>query len=327
MNRNIKKKSFLHTLVKEVPFGLIAINNEGVVILINPSAMSALGLESSEHFYLDTVILSFLTNLKLKNRIKSCLNDGMTSFKLRALRIKDKYLNITAKKLFDGLIINIVDVTESILMRDQATQALLLGQETERRRIAKEIHDGIGPSLSTLKLQIENVNMKIEDPDIKSKLTNVNSLISEVATEIREISHALMPSSLIDFGLVTALGNLVKRLNDTENIVVRFESNLSDHTVSKELELNLYRIIQELLNNALKYAMCAEIQIQLNVLDGKIILTFYDDGIGMDKNQINKGIGINNIVTRVKSFRGVFEINSEPGHGVNCNIVIPLKRL
>jgi len=324
MKISSENKYFLHTLVEEIPFGMIAMDFEGKVALINPSALLYLGLESSDDIYLDTDIHSFISSRILKNKINSILDDKISSFKLKAVKIKNKYLNFNGIKLFDSLIIHINDVTESIILRDQATQSLIMGQEFERKRLSKEIHDGIGPALSTIKLHIESVNMKIENPILKAKLNDVISMIAETTNDIRQISHDLMPSSLIDFGLLTALSNLIKRLNNTESIIVRFESNLSDAILSKELEFNLFRIIQELLNNALKYSKCTEIQIQLNLFDGRLHLTFYDDGIGMDKDLIGDGIGIKNIATRVKSFRGDFELDSELGHGVNCNIIIPL---
>jgi signal transduction histidine kinase len=326
MQDNQQALDFFHSLITELPFGIITINSEGLVTLMNTNSLLFLGLEGSTDMYEETNILSFDISRKLKNRIKSCLFVEKNPFHLKALSIKNRFLNVYAKRLLDGLVINIIDVTENIQMRDQATQSLLFGQESERKRLAKEMHDGIGPALSLIRLQVDAVNRKIDTEDITQQLNNIIELISNVALDIRQISHALMPGSLIDFGVVSALNNLVKQLNDSESFDVFFDTNMKDNSLPKNLELNIYRIIQELLNNAIKYSNCTEIQIQLHQLNHAIQLSVYDNGVGMDIEKSREGIGINNIHTRVKSFRGVFEIDSQPGHGVNANISIPIKK-
>lgn len=316
---------FFHSILTNLPYGVIMIDENGIVKLINSIALQFLGLEGSTTLYEDTYILSFLSNSNLKNQIRTSLLEEDPKFHLKAQNIMNRYFNIRAHKILNGLVINILDVTENIIMRDKATQSLILGQEKERKRIASEIHDGIGPALSVIRLHIESVNKKIDNPDIKKKLNAIHDHLLEVSTEIRQISHELMPSSLLDFGIVSALNQLINRINESEKLIVLLDCNINDDTLPNNLELNIYRIVQELLNNAIKYAQCREVQIQLYKLENEIQLSVYDDGIGMDVTKLRNGIGIENIQTRVKSFRGNFEFHSQIGHGVNANISIPLK--
>lgn len=319
--------NFLNSLIEEIPIGIIVVNKENIVDLINFQAVAILGLEGDITFYEEVNVLTFLSSTKLKNRIKKSQSGKLPIFRLRALPIKSQYINVIGKQINSGLVLNFTDVTAGITQRDQETQLLLRGQEMERRRLAKEIHDGIGPALSTIKLQINGVNNKLENPLLKETLASVGEDISDVANEIRSISHALMPSSLIDFGLSTVLHNAVRKVNDAGIIEVDLETNIGDGQLTKVLELNLYRIIQELLNNALKYSKCTTINIKLNKVDKEIELLLIDDGIGMDTELSSSGIGLHNIATRVKSFRGVFTVESTLGNGFKALVLIPLKRV
>ena len=326
MQNNKEAIDFYNSLISESPFGIITIDQDFIVTLINPNALLFLGLQGGSDLYEDTNILSFIPSRKLKNRISESLEVQGSTFKMKNVSINNRFLNFNAKKTINGLVINMIDVTENVLLRSKATQSLLSGQEKERKRLAREIHDGIGPALSSIKLQIEGLANKNTDPAVTEKLQNISQDISIVATEIRQISHALMPSSLMDFGIVSALKSMVSRLNESGKTLVLFDTNLIDLTLPKNLELNLYRIVQELVSNALKYSKCTEIQIQMYQLEKGIQLSVYDDGIGIQPGKSEKGLGMENINTRVKAFRGVFEIDSQPGHGVNANISIPIKR-
>ena len=133
MQNNKEALDFFDSLLTELPFGVIVIDKNGIVTLINPNALLFMGLQGSAAFYEDTNILSFISNRKLKNKIGTSLSSENPRFKLKALNVKNRYLNIHAKKLLNGFVINILDVTQNILMRDKATQSLILGQEKERK--------------------------------------------------------------------------------------------------------------------------------------------------------------------------------------------------
>lgn len=325
MKTNTEAIQFLNALVSNIDSGIISFDIEGYVTLINSRAIQFLNLEGTTKDIIDTEVLPNIKIDKLYDLIQGCLLKTRKEFHITNILFNGKHLIIDGKKLLDGMLITLTDITADVLSKHQATQSLLLGQETERRRLAKEIHDGLGPNMSTLKLQIDAVKRKLTDETAKLKLEKVNEAISEIASDIRQISHDLMPSSLIDFGVATALFNFTNKISDSGQFAVEYNCNLEDNDLSTEYELNIYRIIQELVNNAIKYSQCSTIEINIKKNEKVISIFVNDDGIGMDDTNINSGIGIHNIKTRVKSLQGKFILDSQKGGGVTAHIELPLK--
>lgn len=324
MKTNTEAIQFLNALVSNIDSGIISFDIEGYITLINSSAINFLNLEGTAKDLIDTEVLPFIKIEKLYNLIEGCLTKTRKEFHLNNILFNGKHLIIDGKKLLDGMLITLTDITADVLSKHQATQSLLLGQETERRRLAKEIHDGLGPNMSTLKLQIDAVKRKLTDDTAKKQLDKINDAISEIASDIRQISHDLMPSSLIDYGVATALFNFTNKISDSGHFSVEYNCNLEDSDLSTEYELNIYRIIQELVNNAIKYSQCSTIEINIKKYEKVISIFVNDDGIGMDDSSIKSGIGIHNIKTRVKSLQGIFILDSQKGGGVSAHIELPL---
>jgi signal transduction histidine kinase len=324
MKTNTEAIEFMNALVSKMDSGVISFDMEGYITLINVKAIQFLNLHGDVNEIVDTEILPHIEINDLASLIKICLTKSRKDFHLTNILFNEKYLIIDGRKLLDGMLLSITDTTENVKSKDEATQSLLLGQEMERRRLAKEIHDGVGPNMSTLKLQIDAIKKKAGDDLIIKGLQDINESISSIAADIRQISHDLMPSSLIDFGVVTALSNFSKKISDSSDIKVHFQSNFEDKKLSKEHELNIFRIVQELVNNALKYSQSNNIEISLR-LEGSIAnIQIQDDGIGMDVNANRSGIGLYNIRTRVESLHGEFDLESQKGAGVTAHINLPL---
>ncbi|MGB0931108.1 MAG: sensor histidine kinase [Chitinophagales bacterium] len=209
--------------------------------------------------------------------------------------------------------------------------ATLQGVEQERRRIAQEIHDGLGPLFSSLTMHIESLEEIIEEktPEFIFHCSILRELSKTIAQDIRSISHDLMPSAVEDFGVVTALENLCNMTNEVAKSEINFYATNLNKRLDANIELGLYRIGQELLNNSLKYANAESIVIQLIKHDESVVLMVEDDGMGFDKNKMSemkKGIGWRNINMRTKSLGGVFTIDSQIGEGVLGTVEIPLKK-
>lgn len=325
MKTNTEAIQFLHALVSNVDSGILTFNIEGYITMINVKALEYLNISGSVNKILDTLVLDIINIEELYEAINNCLTKSRKEFHLSNVLHDDKYLIIDGKKLMDGMLLSITDITSDVLAKDKATQSLLLGQETERRRLSKEIHDGIGPNMSTLKLQIDAVKRKLKDETVIKELDKINFSISEIASDIRQISHDLMPSSLIDFGVVTALSNFSNKITETGEVKVVYTSNIDDGYLTKEHELNIYRIVQELVNNALKYSNCGKIEISLQEFENKLIVAVVDDGQGIDPSKEDKGIGLNNVNSRVDTLQGTLSIDSVEGQGVSAIIELPLK--
>ena len=324
MKTNTEAIQFMNALVSNMDIGVITYDMEGFITLINSKAIEYLGIPGRVNNLIDTPVLSHFEIPALNSQIQSCLNKSRKNFHLTDINYNEKYLIIDGKKLVDGMLLSITDITENVLARDEATQSLLLGQEMERRRLAKEIHDGVGPNMSTIKLQIDGVKRKAVSEKVISGLEEINEAISAIATDIRQISHDLMPSSLIDFGVVTALSNFAKKISESSEIEVHYQSNIEDGNLSKEYELNIYRIVQELVNNSLKYSQCKSIEISLRKDKEGIFLLVQDDGIGMDVGKASTGIGLHNINTRIESLHGTLDIDSQMGGGVTAHVGLPI---
>lgn len=324
MTTNTEAILFMNALIANMDIGVITYDMKGYITLINGKAISMLGLEGRPSMYIDKELMPLVGIPSLADHIKKCLTKSRRNFHLNDVQHLDRFLNIDGKKLLDGMVLSMHDITENVLAKDEATQSLLLGQEMERRRLAKEIHDGVGPNMSTLKLQIDAVKKKTQSNSVMEGLEHISAAISSIATDIRQISHDLMPSSLIDFGVVTALSNFAKKITNSSEIEVDFQANVKDIELSKEYSLNIYRIIQELVNNAIKHAQCSQIDISLRKDDHTINILVQDDGIGIDDSSETDGIGISNICTRVQSLHGDIEIDSSLGNGVTVHVTMPL---
>lgn len=194
--------------------------------------------------------------------------------------------------------------------RITAKRMLVDGLENERRRLSRELHDGVGPYLTSLKHYIEN---RVESKEQKIEMKKI---VDETISEIRLMSNALMPSSIDDFGVGVALTNFVESLKKSTAITIEYEDlTKQDNTrITNHQGINIFRISQELINNSLKHSNAKNIRITLSEFDDFISLFYFDDGIGFDKNNVKLGSGIINIKERIEICNGKIVINSKPGN-------------
>ena len=209
----------------------------------------------------------------------------------------------------------------------EATQTILRTQEEERTRVAKDLHDGLGGMLSGIKLNLSamkgNVILQEQDAFLYSKsIEQLDSAISEM----RRVAHNMMPETLLKFGLLQAVEDYCESINDSNLIHITFKNFGLDKRIESSTEVILYRIIQELVNNAIKHSKAQHLFIQLIKNDSQLTLTVEDNGIGFDIKEIQqlKGFGINSIQSRVDYLNGNLEIDTSKNIGTTFNITIPL---
>jgi signal transduction histidine kinase len=170
--------------------------------------------------------------------------------------------------------------------------------DEERRRLSRELHDGLGQTLTAIKLKLESIDS--EDPDIDKKfLKNIKFDIDSSISEIRHISNDIMPAVLIEFGLVNALRNLCEDISENSKIEVNFRQSYKSRLTRRE-ETYLFRIAQEALKNAIKHSSASLIMIDLQSTDTLLTLTISDNGIGFDSKNVIYGNGIFNMKERAK---------------------------
>ncbi len=205
----------------------------------------------------------------------------------------------------------------------RAVDALLQGQEEERERIAQELHDGLGGMLSGVKMSFDHIkeNLIMTPESMESFQRSIHQL-DQTLVELRKVSHNLMPDVLARFGLKDAVQDFCEHINASSQIKVLFQFLGENRTLSNSTQLSVYRILQELLNNAIKHSECKEILVQISIEEKKILLTVEDDGKGFDKQTLkdNKGMGMSSVQHRVDYLKGTLQIDTQPGQGVVINI-------
>jgi PAS domain S-box-containing protein len=240
--------------------------------------------------------------------------DGKVIF----LEVKSRVINYLGQEA----IISIArETTERKQMERKILNAVIRAEEQERERISKDLHDGLGPLLSTIKLYVNELESgDIETAEKSEMLKQTNELINDAISSTRAISNNLSPHLIMDFGLVKAVEAFCKKVNLVQKIRIEFGNSLENRRFDQTVEIVLYRVITELINNTIKHARASKIEIYLEIIEGVLQLTYLDDGIGFDKDQVlnaeTGGMGMKNIVSRLHSINGHYRIHSRPGAGL-----------
>lgn len=205
---------------------------------------------------------------------------------------------------------------------------VLRTEEKERMRLSKELHDGLGPLLSSAKMSLSELSKtKLSDEDAEL-LANTNYVIDEAIRALREISNNLSPHMLTTFGLSKALNNFINKctsLNSSKNIEIKFDTNLRTERFDTNVEVILYRVICELITNSIKHSDCSLITLSLRYEGDMIAIHYADNGKGFDPSAvIDTGMGLSNITSRIVSLHGNVDIWSEHKKGMTADIMINL---
>ncbi len=319
---------FLLSLIWASPYGVIAIDTEGEITMINNRAIRFLGIAGTAEEITGVRLLPLIEAFPhFLSELKQCLTATPTPFNLEGLPYEEKFLTVRGRKIPNGMVITIEDVTELKEEETEALHAMMEGQELERKRLSKEIHDGLAPTLSTIKINLETLQAEQGRPDLNSKYEKLYDLIDTATSDMRSISHALMPKALTDFGLVAALQNLCVRVDDKYPVKIEFfYSDRSKERLDPVIELGMYRIGQELLNNAIKYARASKINVQLIEHAETVVLMVEDNGMGfnVDILETSDGIGLKNVETRTTALKGALIIDTQPNRGTLISVEVPL---
>ncbi|MEO1516184.1 MAG: sensor histidine kinase [Bacteroidota bacterium] len=206
---------------------------------------------------------------------------------------------------------------------------LLQGQEAERKRIAQELHDGIGALLSAAKLYVNRLDGKKTEKDLNFIKQETGSILDDTIDNIRRITRDLMPTNLERFGLIAATEDLAKRINDLGQIKFVFHCN-EVRRIDEQKEFALYRMVQELINNSLKYADASEIQLHMIFEQDHLQMTYRDDGKGFDLENwqkdatLQEGLGLRGIESRASFLGASLQLHSAPEKGFSLELYLSL---
>jgi signal transduction histidine kinase len=206
--------------------------------------------------------------------------------------------------------------------------AILRTEENERLKFAKELHDGLGPILSSVKMAISALSRSITKDNDKKIVENTAKLIEESLISLKEISNKLSPHILNNFGLLKATESFISKIGSGSGLQIDLKSNIENKRYDYNIEVVLYRVVCELIANTIKHSGANAISIILNETDNLFELAYVDNGIGFDENLLESktsGMGYSNIKSRIKSLDGIFEIESQPNEGVRVRIQIKVK--
>ncbi len=229
------------------------------------------------------------------------------------------------------------ELYENLLQREQELKMLsgarVAAQEEERRRIAREIHDSLGQMLTAIKFNVEILEDIIPQTlSDRKRIEDTKNLLDSAMAEAREISHNLMPSILEDFGLAPALQNLCEQFSTRNNLTIEYHAHGLDDRLEPALEVALYRIVQEALNNIAKHAQAKTASVQVIRHDEGVRLTVEDAGKGFDplvlrvSSDGRRGTGLVSMRERAASFQGTVNMDSHPSVGTTIVVEIPLPR-
>ena len=214
--------------------------------------------------------------------------------------------------------------TELLRQQDAATRAVIEAEETERQRIAKDLHDGVGQMMSAAKMNLVAFGRAHGVGD-EHDWDNIISLVDDSCREVRAVSHNMMPNALLKGSLAAALREFLTKV-DGRALRVNLYTEGLDERLDATTETVLYRVIQECVNNVIKHAAAATLDVSVVRDEAGISITIEDDGRGFDPGigRDAEGLGLKNIRTRVEYLKGIMEVDSAPGRGTVVMLNVPV---
>lgn len=331
LTENVTK---LRTIFNSVNDGIAIINLKGEILEVNAIILYRFGI-TTEQFkkYPDYKLLLIKLIPEIKQYITTVIEKGEITFESSFINVQQEFMTIEIRARlleYEGEPA-ILAVGRNIIekKRDQQKEfnSAIIAEEKERNRIAKELHDGVSPLLSTIKLYAQTFK-DCSDFTLQNKIVcRIEDTINESIKTISEISNNLSPHVLENFGLLNAMVSFVEKVIKTDTVLVEIQNNI-DKRFHPEIEITLYRVFTELFNNTLKHAEATKVFINLDIQPTYVKLLYTDNGSGFNVNQIiknSKGMGLYNIINRVKSMNGDVTFTSKPQKGLNVSIKIPIE--
>lgn len=274
-----------------------------------------------------------LMALKMIIKLIQFVNDDFSFY----LRPADDWLGVVIAFLFTAGVFLIGEMFYTLSRAEREhrrserrlMRAIIQTEERERRRFAKDLHDGLGPLLSTARMTLSALLQHERDDHSKQVLESASNVINEAVESIKEISNNLSPHVLTNFGLASAIKNFVFKVSQSKSINISFDTVLTDaDRFDSNIETVMYRATCEMINNTIKHANATEVNISLEKIQRTIVIKYDDNGKGFDSEKTvmepNSGMGLSNIASRMNSINGMFVYNSAPGDGFHAVIKVKI---
>jgi signal transduction histidine kinase len=221
---------------------------------------------------------------------------------------------------FQGMI---RDITKQKEIENLVIRTIIETQENERINFGKNLHDGLGSRLVTIKNMLHGLSYSHEELKKDPKLTSIYEALNNAIIEMRNICFNILPKSLETMGLCASVKELCLQCNAADNVDCEFNVSEEFPALNMQLEMAIFRIVQEFMSNSVSHGKAEKIMLDFSHEGNKVHLKLKDNGVGFNTNSFPSGIGLRNIRSRVQSYNGELRIESGPGRGTEFNITLP----
>ncbi len=336
MSTNVSKEYF-SSIFNTVTDLVMVVDKNGKLKEFNRAVHEQLGYEEEDIEGGSIFMLLESENALLFDKIKGILsrenNNLIIESKLKTKTGETIFGLFTCSIIFDrfdkfvGYLISIKDITAQKEQEKLILKTIINTQSAEQIRVADDLHDSLGQELSMAQLMISNFSrFKVEDDEYYNLMELCNEIMENAIKRLREICFDLMPNVLVKGGLELAVQTLVGKLRNLDKIDVDFVSTKNFPRLNGELEIVIYRIIQEFINNMIKHSSATRLIVNLVESDDTVEVTLEENGQGFDLaklNNIGENRGLSNIRTKVHAFNGQYDINSSLGVGTELWVEFP----
>ncbi len=331
----MEKELKFHEIFNSVNDGILILSESGEVLEQNNAILKAFGL-TLEDIASSDIMKNLFQKLapNLEQFIETVLEKGETLLEHEIKNAHDERMivEIRANKInYEGKPAVLAvgrNIINKKIEQQKIFNAALYAEEKERSRVAKELHDSVSPILSAIKLYVMSLKDAKDELIKNTIISRTEETINESINSITEISNNLSPHILENFGLIEAIQSFADKITENNSLNIQIQSNIKKR-ITSEVEIVLYRVVIELINNTLKYANATDVFIKFIKNNHSIILNYIDNGIGFISDEIakkSKGMGLYNITNRISSIDGNINVATSPGKGVTINIIIPLNK-
>ena len=323
----IEKEKKFADIVRLLPQIIFETNRTGYFTFINQQCIKKTGFTESEIYLLsiNDIIFNNVSQKPLNVFIREDF-EQMNEKEFLLKRVDNTFLpiimyinSVYLDNNYFGCRGIIFDISERKEIEEKIIKTIISTEERERKRFSKDLHDTIGPLLSTLKLYVNEFESdKYSREEKDNLLKEINIIINDTISYSREISHNITPVVLKDYGIWKSLNIFIQKINSLNKVEIIFKCKNEEIRYNDFFEINIYRIVLELIQNSIKHSNATHIVIDISEINRLFRLSYYDNGTGFNYNQTldkSDGMGLINLISRTKTIKGLFNIQTSEGEG------------
>ena len=335
MSSSSMKQEYFKNILTHIQDGIIVMNNERTILSMNPAANNLTGWKINENVpyctYCQSRVLSEGEDRCLlisKNEVPYFLSE-MPTYQGQHINVEMSTAQLMVNDETGESQYLLVLKDQTLKRREEEAKfsklmikRLTEAQESEHKRLAQELHDGVSQSLYSISLAMDNIQVYTQQPVLQEYLDEVRIELDKVISDVKSYSYQLRPKSLDQLGLSATIDALAKSLMTKKaGLVIELDSNLVNR-LPVAIEINLYRVMQEALHNMMKYAEATFVTIHIFYDEKKdqILIEYKDNGIGFDTEKEKNGLGLRHMKERVDQLGGHFLLSSSIGQGTSITI-------